>query len=333
MSIGKPRVINYYQKIKDIDHITLADYYLDVKKIPCLINSPFRQDKKPSFGIFIKDSKIFFKDFSTGEKGDMYKLLQMLWNLDFEGMCEKIYNDIVNTSSSSARVKLNSHSIKIAKPSDSRLDVRVRNWEQHDKEYWSSYGISIKWLEFAEVYPISHIIITKNDHQNVFKAEKYAYAYVEHKDNITTIKVYQPFNKTGFKWISKHDMSVISLWTKMPESGKIVCICSSTKDALCLWSNTGIPSIAIQAEGFSISDSAANELRRRFKYVCICLDCDEPGLRYAKKLSNETGFINVVLPQDLKEKDISDYYKSIQNKETFKKTISNLFENEIRKVI
>ena len=139
-------------------------------------------------------------------------------------------------------------------------------------------------------------------------------------------KIYQPFNKQGYKWSNRHDKSVISLWTKVPSYGAKICICSSLKDALCLWANTNIPALAVQGEGYSMSNTAINELKRRFNKVYICLDNDIPGLKDAKKLAEETGFINVVLPKFNGGKDISDFYKVLNNKEQFKQTILNLFK-------
>lgn len=329
MPVGKVRTINYFQKIKDIDHVTLAEYYLDINKIPCLINSPFRQDKKPSFGIFIRDGSVFFKDFATGESGNIYSLLSLIWNLDKEETYKKIYDDIINDSNKKT-IHLQKKMIKIFAKSKTEINVKIRNWEQYDIDYWNSYGISIDWLKFAEVYPISHIIISTDGPQQIYKADKYSYAYVEHKEDKTTIKVYQPFNQNGFKWRSGHDKSVLSLWTKIPEKGHIVCICSSLKDALCLWANTGIPSIAVQGEAYDISDTAVKELKRRFSNVCVCYDNDKPGIKDAKKICNKTGFINVQLPDIFNAKDISDYYKSLNDKKVFKENILLLFKNVLR---
>lgn len=84
--------------------------------------------------------------------------------------------------------------------------------------------------------------------------------------------------------------------------------------------------MAVQGEGYSMSNTAINELKRRFNKVYICLDNDIPGLKDAKKLAEETGFINVVLPKFNGGKDISDFYKILNNKEQFKQTILNLFK-------
>ena len=114
----------------------------------------------------------------------------------------------------------------------------------------------------------------------------------------------------------------------MPKHGNRICICSSLKDALCLWINTKIPAIAIQGEGYNISTTACNELRKRYKLVFILLDNDKAGKEDAIKLAKKTGFINLELTQFHGGKDVSDYYKLINNKETFKQIILNLFNYE-----
>ena len=113
-------------------------------------------------------------------------------------------------------------------------------------------------------------------------------------------------------------MSVISLWTKVPEYGDKICICSSLKDALCLWSNIGIPSIAVQGEGYNISDTAINNLKSRYKKIYVSFDTDTPGILNTKRLAQKTGFIPII--PDLKDcKDYSDYYKSLLDKNKFQK--------------
>lgn len=310
--------------------VTEADilsYYLNITKIPCIIHSPLREDKRPSFGFYSPNGiRIYYTDLSTGDRGGVIDLLEKMWNCNYKEVLSRIYKDIpkfhsninIQSYSPNSVISLKKHH------DDSDLQCKIREWRKHDIEYWESYGITLKWLKYAEVYPISHKIVIKGGNRYVFIADKYAYVYVEHKENKVTLKIYQPFNKNGYKWSNKHDNSVISLWTKVPEYGDKICICSSLKDALCLWINIRIPSIAIQGEGYRMSNTAINELKRRFKQVFICLDNDSPGLKDAKRLSKETGFINVVLPQFEEGKDISDLYKA-KGKEGFIKIVSPLF--------
>lgn len=308
-------------------------FYLGVYEVPTVINSPLRQDKRPSFGLNSSDGKrIYYKDLARNEKGGLFDLLSQLWgNIPFKKVLERINEDIPKMTIE-AIVKectpiVTSYSQHC---SNSDLKCKIRDWRDYDVEYWESYGITLPWLQYAEVYPISHKIIVKENKQYVLGADKYAYAYVEHKEGKITLKIYQPFNKSGFKWANKHDRSVISLWTKVPETGFIVCICSSLKDALCLWSNTNIPCLAIQGEGYNMSETAVKELNRRFKHVCIMLDNDEAGIYDAKKLAESTGFTNVVLPQFQGGKDISDYFHTVRDKNQFKEQMLNIFKSTLK---
>ena len=305
-------------------------YYLHIRNIPCVINSPLRKDSNPSFGLYSKDGKrIFYTDLSTKDKGGLFDLLGKMWNCSYIEVLERVYNDIPKfKDKSNISIYLTGNNTYNNIPIYSvDIKCKIREWRKYDIEYWESFGISLKWLKYAEVYPISHKIIIKNEHKYIFGADKYAYAYVEHKEGKTTLKIYQPFNKNGYKWCNKHDNSVISLWTKVPKEGNIICICSSLKDALCLWANTEIPSIAVQGEGYNISNTAINELKKRFKHIFILFDNDNAGLIDGEKLAKSTGFKNIVLPKFNEGKDISDLYKSLSSKEKFKEIMMNLFIN------
>lgn len=287
---------------EEVDQYSLLTPYFGVSKLPFLMKSPFREDKHPSFALYSKEKNVvLYYDFVTKESGNLLQLLQRLWGCSLRDVLRRISKDpaVQIVIQRGGKRKLISKGIQ--------LECKVREWEDYDIEYWKQFGITLPWLKFADVYPISHTIVTKNGYTFAYKADKYAYAYAEFKEGKTTLKIYQPFSKT-IKWSSTHDKSVISLWTKVPDN-QDVCICSSLKDALCLWINLGIPSIAIQAEGFPISETALRVLRDHHPHIFICLDNDETGLKDAEALSEKTGFKNVVIPPFEGGKDISDYYK------------------------
>ena len=327
ISQGRPS-----ETIREILELTteaqIASYYLGINTIPVVINSPLRRDSKPSFGIFSPDGvRIKYIDFSNKDSGDIFTLLKKMWNMSLSSVCRRIYEDFRKFDNDINVQKTNPSVYSIANvKSNNDLKCKIREWRDYDVEYWSSYGISIDWLKYAEVYPVSHKIIIKDGIKYVYGADKYAYAFVERKDNRVTLKIYQPYNKNGYKWANKHDRSVIGLWTKVPQYGDKICICSSVKDALCLMCNTKIPSICLQGEGYGMSDTAINELKRRYKHIYILLDRDDVGLKDAEILAEKTGFTNIVLP-DYGEKDVSDLFKKLQDKELFKSIILKLFSN------
>lgn len=305
----------------------ILSYYLNVTEVPTIINSPLREDKRPSFGLYSPDGKrIYYTDLSTKDRGGLFDLLSHMWGCSYKEVLIRINKDISKFEGSASIHAYTPCTVRSTSTynKDTDLQCRVREWRDYDIEYWASYGISLEWLKYAEVYPISHKIVIKDDNRYVFAADKYAYAYVEHKEGKVTLKIYQPFNKAGYKWSNKHDKSVISLWTKVPEYGDKICICSSLKDALCLWANTGIPSISIQGEAYNMSNTAISELKRRYKEIYILLDNDEAGLKDGLSLSESTGFTNLVLSHFDGGKDISDAYR-VLGKERWLNLIKPLF--------
>lgn len=322
--------ISLEELLDKVNEVSIASKYLNVYEIPCVINSPLRQDNRPSFGLYTFDGhKVRYIDYATGERGGVFDLLSKLWNIPYDEVLERVANDFLDYEVSgriTTKVSNGSTKIVVKEKEKSKIEIKVRSWRKYDQDYWESYGVSLDWLKYADVYPISHKIITKRGKRYTFGADKYAYAFIERKEGNISIKIYQPFNRDGFKWCTSTDSSVISLWTKVPTSGEEICICSSLKDALCLWSNTGIPCLATQGEGYSMSDTAISELKRRFKKVYVLFDNDEAGLIDGEKLSKQTGFTNIVLPKFEGGKDISDFYRTLQDKQQFRETILNLFQ-------
>lgn len=303
--------------------------FLNIREIPCCISSPLREDRTPSFQIYMnKEGHVKYLDYATDEKGGVIDLLMQLWHCSFSQALDRICGSLMgHDSPNGPNVTFKPKHVRTFTRREhdelTSIQVAVRPWKDSDYEYWRNYGIEPKWLRYAEVYPISHKIVTKRasmtdkGRRYVFFADPLAFVFVEHKEGKTQLKIYQPYNTKGFKWCSKMDSSVISLWGKIPEYGDRVVICSSLKDSLCLSSQLHIPAIAPQGEGYDMSDTAINELKRRYKRVYICFDTDKAGIADGEKLAQRTGFINVV-PDLGKEKDISDYYRSLSDKEDFK---------------
>lgn len=300
--------------VADID--LLVKYFPQVKEIPCVISSPLRKDVHPSFRIYSPDgTRIRWYDYVTGESGGMIDLLQRVLMVDFNQLLGIIAHEIIATRTLTAR-KSSSTKIRV-NGADTACQVRsqMRKWEEYDFQYWESYGVPRRWLLKADIYPISHIfIVSGSGYVRTIKADKYAYTFVERKDGICSEKVYQPFNQNGMKWRSGHDSSVWDLWTKLPPRGERCIITSSRKDALCIWANTGIPSVSLQGEAVGVKPQVMEELKGRFKEVFVLYDNDfTKELNYGrvdgKKLADTFGIVQIEIPDALMCKDISDLYK------------------------
>lgn len=314
--------------LSDIDGREVLSLYLpEVHEIPCVISSPFRKDERPSFGIFYGSNrgKILWKDYATGEHGDMADLVARLCSVELKDVPEYL-------KSVSGAAVCTERKVHIQE-SRTSVRTRMREWRPYDFRYWQSYGVPEKWVRHAGIYPVSHIfIVSGNGFVNTIKADMYAYTFVERKDGILTEKVYQPYNRQGFKWRSGNNLSVIDLWTKLPRKGDRLIITSSRKDALCIWANTGIPSISPQSESTGIKPQVIKELRERFMDIYIMYDNDLEGSenwgrKDAEKLHMEYGLPSIYVPDMYRCKDPSDLYHKY-GKETFIKVMHDLLDGE-----
>lgn len=318
--------------IEDVRRVT-TDYevvnkYLGISVVPSNINSILREDKNPSLCIFPYKDSLFFKDFGTNQSGNIYQLLSLYWNIPLNQVYRKIYNDFTSVNYKSCCCKNRITKTIIKKKSNIDIKVKIREWKPWDIEYWSSYGINKQWLNYCDIFPISHIfLIHQNGEQIVISADKYAYVYIERKDNKVSLKIYQPYS-TNFKWMSKHDASVWDLWTKIPEKGDKLIITSSRKDALCLWANTGIPSLSLQGEGYIPKEKVINQLKDRYKKIYVFYDNDfknevNNGRNYGKAIADKFDLQQIEIPTEYKSKDPSDLYKN-WGKEVFLNVINSL---------
>ena len=312
------------EKVNDLySDFDIAHKYLGITCVPEVINSPLRQDNNPSLGLFInnKTNSLWFKDFGSGEKGSLYDLLAKMWNVSKDKVYDKILEDMP------APAPMRKHGVKVYRKSAGKVEVRVREWRDYDIAYWDSYGISLPWLKFGEIYPISHIILTKNGYSYPIPAEKYAYVYVERKDGIVSFKIYQPYSKE-YKWMSKHDSSVWDLWTKIPEKGDKLIITSSRKDALAIWSNTGIPALSLQGEGYIPKEHVVQQLKDRYNKVYVLYDNDfqseeNHGRMYGKMIAERFNVTQIEIPEKWESKDPSDLVKN-HGREVLRRVIYEL---------
>ena len=303
----------------------IARRYLGLKDFPCKISSPLRSDDDiPSFSFFVRGGKVFWKDFGTGDSGDIVSLMAELWAVQYQEALLKIKLDLGQALPSASLMRKYKGRISLTHGSD--IKVKVRNWEKWDTEYWKQYGISRSMCKFCNVYPVSHsFFIREEDGKKrtvCVPMDKIAYAYFEWKDGKESIKLYQPYSDR-MKWLSKHDSSVWDLWTqvfkyKEKHHSDIVILTSSRKDAMCLWQNLKVPAMSLQGEGYIPKAQVMKQVFDAFHNVYLWYDNDfshldghNPGQEDAAKLVELfPGLKNVYIPDMYESKDPSDLYKN-----------------------
>ena len=316
------------KELPDADAILniISDYSIWKYYYPELVlgeatNSPIRKDRNPSFSIFWSDryNRFMFKDFATGDRGDVFVFLTKLLRLNYYevliriivdfNLTDKFYTkDIKLKSTNKVPIIYDEEHIKKEIKASARIQVKIREWNSNDIKYWNSYGICQDTLIKYRVFPISHIFL--ND--SVIVADEYAYVFVELKDGVEKYKVYQPFSKT-LKWLGNFLEATLSGWEQLPEIGDILIISSSLKDGMCLHDLGFTNFISPQTEGYIHKEHIITHLKLRFKQIYIFYDNDKAG----KEASDKICKLHTLRPiftgvEELK--DPSDYYKKMGGK-------------------
>tara|TARA_R110000822_G_scaffold227017_1_gene359661 strand:- start:47692 stop:48729 length:1038 start_codon:yes stop_codon:yes gene_type:complete len=320
----------------------IFEYYLGgIPSKP--ISSPLREDNTPSFSLFHSDlhGKLMYKDFATGETGDVFIFLMRLFRfVNITDVFNKVAGDMGLTQfensapSKSSRKSFVSASSK-GKIKRQRLDIKVkiRRWSRKDQEYWNGkYGFTRKQLEYCGVFPISHYFI--NGYCKV--AEEVAYAFIEEKDGLQTFKIYQPLTDVPEnKWVNNNDYSTWELWQQMPAKGKNLIITSSRKDAMLiksLYPSHLLTACALQSENVNAKDSVMLDIIGRFDNIYILYDNDYDkstnwGREAGKKFADLYSFQQIEIPDQYKIKDISDFreiHKEVKTKKLIKQLLTQI---------
>jgi len=313
----------------------ILSFYFDIDRIPVVINSPFREDKSPSFGLYYNSSnRIIFHDFSTDEYGGLIDIFIKTWKLPFQSCVEKIHKDIIESLDEKPdKIKKQKSQHKVYS-SNVELNVKIRKFRSYDNEFWMQGGLDEDFLRFGNVYPITHIFYKRIDRfgdlkESIIPADRLAYAYLEAKDNIQTIKTYQPYSKC-FKWLTSHKDGVWDLWQQLPSTGDVLIITKSRKDALTIWKHAGIPCTSLQSESGFPKKQVVDELKSRFKNIFVLYDNDfdkdeNHGRIYGAKIANEFKLPQIEIPTKLLSKDSFDLYRN-HGEKIFKETIFNLIK-------
>ena len=166
--------------------------YIGQFKIGFIYNSPFREDKNPSFGIFRsrKSGKLLFKDHGNGECGDVVKFVEL-----YTGLTN--YNDVLNRIVADMSITNNTKlkSIKQYESKDTVIGVVRQDWTDVDKQYWSQFGITKETLIKFNVSSIKYYLcdgIVKGIYKD--NNPMYAYKVYDH------FKIYRPLADKYTKW-------------------------------------------------------------------------------------------------------------------------------------
>jgi hypothetical protein len=299
-------------------------FYLPNLILGGIMNSPLREDSKPSFSVFYSKrySRILFKDFSTNEKGDVFVFVSKLFNLNYyEALC-KICLDFnitkFNIKQDTKLTKTESYIVKHLSniKESTTINIKRKEFTEFDKKFWKQFNISTEILKKFNVVRCDYVFINDKIIKSLDKDP--TYCYLERKDGIITFKLYRPFS-SDYKFINNRDNSVWDCWEQLPDKGDLLIITKSRKDIMSIYETCNIYSTCLNAEGVLPKKRVFNQLKKRFKQIYVFYDNDynkkiNRGRLFAQKFSKTFKVPFIEIPDHLANrynaKDFSDLVKN-----------------------
>lgn len=299
-----------------VDDYFIYCYYLGKEiQINKPISSPLRKDNHPSWSLYRNRRGILiWKDFATGDSGNVVNLLMQMESLRYHEALKKIWNDVIIHKSVSLR-KATDKMKTNTEESKNVIEIKKKNYTDKDLEFWGKYHITKDTLKLYKVFPISTFWLNEVQ-MNFFYTDKepmYAYSIYD------KFKIYRPYSRRTDKWRNNCSSFDVQGMEQLAENGKLLIITKSLKDVMVL-SELGYNAIAPQSENSSIPKIIMDHLKLRFKRIVILFDYDEGGIQGAKKLSEKYSIPHTFIPKhylDLYQiKDVSDFIKEFGKERT-----------------
>jgi 5S rRNA maturation endonuclease (ribonuclease M5) len=290
-----------FSKISEYD---VYRYYIGEFTIGQSRKSPFHKDNNPSFGIYMKDGKLYHKDFADDVyRGDAINLVEQLYSLDMNKAIKKIAKDFGITEGKDESARITSQYVKpfMDQKKHSFIQVTVRKFNQADGNYWKQFGISSAQLKEDNVYPLKEAWI--NRHRCPVLKDELAYVYRYDEG----YKLYFPNRPKEDRWKSNIPLTIVEN-KKVIQGADRVIITKSKKDRLLL-SRYLDNVVNVQNETRAcFTESFVEELRG--KEVWINYDSDDAGVKNCIRITEEFKYNYINVPRSyLPIKDFADLYR------------------------
>jgi len=292
---------NILEKVTDYD---IFSKYIGDFKIGYIYNSPLRDDKNPSFGIFVsrKTGDLLYKDLASDDCGNVFKFVKRLKNLNTYEETLKVISEDMNINGLKLMMS-SEHKQRLIK--DTIISVVRKPLNLTDIKFWSSFGVSKETLKIYNVSPISKFL-TNGIVKGKYEIENPLYCYKV----FNKFKIYRPFGSKMIKWRGNLNALDIQGFEQLPENGDLLIITKSLKDVMVLH-EMGYDAVAPSSESVTIPESVMNNLKKRFKRILIFYDRDKAGVEYARKVSKAYNINAIFINKKYKTKDISDLVKGL----------------------
>lgn len=276
-----------------VDEYTLYCFYTGIDDLILgkTYPAPYRNDPIPSFSVFKTNLSLgveyWWKDHGKDEKGNIFKLIQKIEQLDTrEQVFQKISDDFgldFNLVELQPREKIK----YFAEPKQSIIKIRVTEIPLSEAgiKYWKQFDIS---KELLNQYNASQIkwYWSYNEQQApyVVPDPTFSYRIGEY------YQIYSPYAEKSKKFRNDLPENYFFGYMQLPQTGDKLIIDKSCKDVI-FCKRIGYDAICARSETTMLPEKRMWELKDRFKEIYIMLDSDEAGRRSTQKYLDKYDFL------------------------------------------
>lgn len=286
--------------LERVDEYTLYCHYLEFEPdIRMNYPSPIRSDDdNPSFAIFpIEGAKreFLWKDSGgRGEKGDIFKLVQLLYGYKYRAEAvSKVKSDFGLSGCECRGEKIVRHTARLRESSDIR--VRPRKFRKEDLEWWSMWNVDQELLKLYRVSSLYCYWLNPTQKVPVFTAGlSFVYRIYDR------YQLYFPERPKGKKFrMDLQEEHILGL-QQLKFNSDLLIITKSMKDVMCLRS-FGYEAVSPRSENTPLPGGAIDWFNQRYKRILVLFDND------MKHRGEWYPYPKIYVPPESGSKDISDF--------------------------
>lgn len=258
-------------------------FEVELQRIPTkAINSPLRNDPKPSFKVFRGDNGIwFYKDMSTDEFGDCFNFLSKLYNISYRKALEKVKNGL--------NLEKGEKSVKIAKNpiiKETKIEFSDKSFTKDGHNYWNSFCLEEAFLRKSNIYQVK--IYSIND--RIIKIPENQSVFAYYAVDVDKVKLLTIGENVDRKWISNLKSSYLWYYYEYKEAIKDLFVVKSVKDRMVL-KMLGYEGISLQNESATtFLKSNVEKVKKICERPIIVMGADNQGFQTSLDITNATGF-------------------------------------------
>ena len=272
--------------------------------------SPFREDKKFSFGFFYNEfGELISNDFARDEKLDCIAFVAKKFGITYSEAIQKIMFDFnfheQDVNCTPSIIESNSVLFDEKFKKKTKIQIIQKDFNEKELKFWNQYEITKEELINDDVYAYEAAYINK---RFISSAEIRFAFYQKDLTNNGYFKLYQPY-ETDYKWVSNIPLSLPFGIDKLKYQSDTLIITKGKKEQIIL--KKLFPDVlATQNESLSSITNCIEE-SKKFKRTVVIYDADDPGVSACTEITQKYNWEYFNTPRYLftsrKIKDVADY--------------------------